>query len=223
VIVTISREAGSGGDQVARAVCNLLSFAYFDKSLMAEVARERGISTSGVVDFSEDDYRTRSLVDALLGRSAASLPTPRSPAEGEPRLLRPVDENMAVAFVTATIRALGNRGQVVVVGRGGQAILRGLPGVLHVRIVAPAEDRALRLVHDEGLTREAAAAAIVQRDRATAQYLRKYHGIDWSDPALYHLTINTSLFGIGPSAELIADAVKRLERGSHAGGSSGER
>ena len=212
-IVTISRETGSGGEQIARQVCALLQFTYFDKALMAQVARERGISAAGVLDFSEDGYRVRTIIDALFGRSG----TPSAggeqtqPAEAEPRLLRPVDEEMAVAFVTATIRALKDRGGVVVVGRGGQAVLRGVLGVLHVRVVAPAADRALRLTLEEGLGHEAAATTVQRRDRATAEYLRRYHKIDWADPALYHFTVNSSLLGLGRAAELIADAARRID------------
>ena len=69
-VITISREVGSGGDQIAHQVCKLLEYRYFDKMLIAQVAREQGISETEVVDFSEDKYRVRGFIDALLGRSA---------------------------------------------------------------------------------------------------------------------------------------------------------
>ena len=69
-VITISREVGSGGDQIARRLCELLGYRYFDKTLMAQVAKEQGVSDTEVVDFSEDKYRLRGFIDALLGRSA---------------------------------------------------------------------------------------------------------------------------------------------------------
>lgn len=69
-VITISREVGSGGDQIAHRVCELLEYRYLDKLLLAQVAREQGISGTEVVDFSEDKYRLRGFIDALLGRSA---------------------------------------------------------------------------------------------------------------------------------------------------------
>ncbi len=213
-VITISREVGSGGDQIARRVCELLGYRYFDKLLMDEVAREQGISEAEVVDFSEDRYRVRSFIDALLGRSArvASATTVATTTSGaETRVVQAVDEEMASAFVSATIRALRARGQVVVVGRGGQAILRDAAGVFHVRIIARPEDRVHQVVQAEGLIRESALSLIQERDRATAEYLRRFHGIDWADPSLYHLTLNASLLGQEVAAETIADTVRRME------------
>ena len=213
-IITISRQAGSGAEQIARRVCELLDYGYLDKELMASVARERGITRADVVDFSEDNYRTRSFLDALLGRASSGLSASDEPGRAqsaEPRLLKVIDEEMAVAFVTATIRALRDRGRVVVVGRGGQAILRGSPGVLHVRITAPMLDRIRRLGQEEGMTDESAQQAVNQRDRATAEYLRRFHGIEWEDPTLYHVTINSSLMPTEAAAGLIADAAQRLD------------
>jgi len=213
-VITISRQAGSGGDEVARRVAELLDYRCFDKAVMAQVARERGIAENEVVDFSEDRYRLHGFVDELLRRSpvvATTAVTATTSTGQEVRLLRPVDEEMAAALVTATIRAIGKRGQVVVVGRGGQAILRDSPGVLHVRIVARLEDRVGQLMESEGLTREAAVGHIGERDRATAAYLRRFHGVDWSDPSLYHLQLNTSLLDGEEAAKVIAAAARELD------------
>jgi len=213
-VITISREVGSGGDQIARRLCELLGYRYFDKTLMAQVAREQGVSDTEVVDFSEDTYRARSFIDALLRRSnrVATATTMGTTTRGErTRVVQDVDEEMAASFVRATIRALRAHGQVVVVGRGGQAILRDAADALHVRIVARLEDRVHEVTQAEGLTREAALALIGDRDRATAEYLRRFHGIDWADPSLYHVTLNASLVGREAAAELLASMARRLD------------
>jgi len=213
-VITISRETGSGGDLIARRVCELLEYRYFDKMLMAQVAREQGISETEVVDFSEDSYRVRGFIDALLGRSAqvAMATTVATTTSGaETRVVHAVDEDMAAAFVATTIRALRTHGRVVVVGRGGQAVLRDAVAVLHVRIIARLEDRVRQVMQAEGLIREAALSVVDERDRATAQYLRRFHGINWTDPSLYHLTLNASLLGEERAAEVIAATARRLE------------
>jgi len=213
-VITISREVGSGGDQIARRLCELLGYRYFDKTLMAQVAREQGVSDTEVVDFSEDSYRVRSFIDALLRRSTriATATTVGTTTRGErTRLVQDVDEEMAASFVRATIRALRAYGRVVVVGRGGQAVLRDATDVLHVRIVARLEDRVHEVTQTEGLTREAAHTMIGERDRATIEYLRRFHGIDWADPSLYHLTVNTSLLGREAVADLLASVARRMD------------
>ncbi len=213
-VITISREAGSGGDEVARRVCELLHYRYFDKELLVQVAQEQGISEAEVVDFSEDNYRLRSFIDALLGRSArlstASMWTGAGHGE-ETRVVAAVDEETAARFVGTTIRALRERGQVVVVGRGGQVILRGEPGVLHVRIIAGREDRVPRLMESKRLTRMAANDKMGERDRATAQYVSRFHAADWADPLLYHMVLNTSLLGLAGAAQLIVAAAQQID------------
>jgi cytidylate kinase len=213
-VITISREVGSGGDQIARRLCELLGYRFFDKTLMAQVAKEQGVSDTEVVDFSEDSYRVRGFIDALLRRSTrvATATTVGTTTRGErTKLVHQVDEEMAASFVRTTIRALRAHGQVVVVGRGGQAVLRDATDVLHVRIVARLEDRVHEVTQTEGLTREAALTMIGERDRATAEYLRRFHGIDWTDPSLYHLMINTSLLGREAATDLLVSVVRRMD------------
>ena len=183
-VITISREVGSGGDEIARRVGEVLGYRLFSRTLMAEVAREQALSEAEIVDFSEDSYRARGFIDALFRRSAP---------------------------VATTIRALAHRGQVVIVGRGGQAILRDEPRVLHVRVIARPEDRLRRTVEAEGLSRNEASKLITERDRAIAQYVRRFHGVEWADPLLYHLTLNTSLLSPATAVELIAAAARQLD------------
>src|SRR5512142_1927322 len=64
--VTISREYGSGGDEIASKVCEILGYRYFDKALMAQLVTETGLSESEMVDFWEDNYKARSFMDRLL-------------------------------------------------------------------------------------------------------------------------------------------------------------
>jgi cytidylate kinase len=213
-VITISRQVGSGGDQIARRLCELLGYRYFDKTLMAQVAREQGISDTEAVDFSEDSYRVRGFIDALLRRTkrVATATTVGTTTRGErTSLVQDVDEEMAVSFVRAAIRALRVQGQVVVVGRGGQAVLRDAADALHVRIIARLEDRLHEVTQAEGLTREAASALIEERDQATAEYLRRFHGVEWADPSLYHLTVNCSLLSREAALDLLAAAARRID------------
>jgi CMP/dCMP kinase len=216
--VTVSRQFGSGGEEVAARVAEHLGWCYFDKSVMVMVARERGLSEAEVVDFSEDCYRGRTIVDALLGRST---PVGKATvwdinARGDEVAVANVllNQQAAVVAVSGAIRRLAERGSVVVVGRGGQAILRGRPGVLHVRVVADLEDRVLRVMERTGLPRDGARSLMRERDRATAQYLRRFHEVDWQDPALYHLILNTSLLDVDAVADIVVAAARRLETAS---------
>jgi len=220
-VVTISRQYASGGDEIAARVCELLEYQYFDKALMAEVASEIGLSGDQIVDFSEDGYQVRGFLQRLLGRRASpppAQPGTQSPigVATQPARVEQLDEESSIRMVRATIEAAYEQGDVVIVGRGGQAILQGKPGVLHVRIEAPLEPRVNRVRYREmqGLTAEfqlrSAQERVGERDRATAAYLRRFFDIDWVDPSLYHLVIDTAKWGIEAGACLIASAVDCL-------------
>lgn len=213
-VITISRHFASGGDEIAHTVCEILGYRYVDRALMAEAAMEQGLSESEIIDFSEESYRARSFIDALLNRSTlvGVAQVRATTTRGEDiRVEEPVDESRAAQFVADTIRAVGRRGNVVIVGRGGQAVLRHQPDALHVRVVAEHERRIQRLMDHEAYTREAAEKTVAERDRATAEYLKRFHEIDWADPSLYHLTVNTSLMGMEGSPEVIAAAARRVD------------
>src|SRR5712692_276799 len=188
--------------------------------LMARVAQEQGLAEAELVDFSEDTYRTHSFLAELLRRpadvaSAIAHTTTSARASTmsveESAGAAPVDEETAVAFMATVLSALQKRGRVVVVGRGAHAILQNQPGVLHVRIVAGREDRVQQVIARTGLSRDGALALIDERDRAAAAYVHRFHGLDWADPPLYHLTLNTTLLGETTAVELIVAAVQHVD------------
>jgi cytidylate kinase len=205
-VITISRQYGSGGDEIAARVCEMLGYRYFDKRLMVQVASEMGLSEDEVVDFTEEDYQVRGFLERIFARH-----TPRVVAQvGEWKRdtsgawvpeIEQLDEDGCVRLVTGSIRAAHRMGNVVIVGRGGQAILQEMPGVLHVRVVAPLSDRVRLSQHRENLS---------VRDQAASAYLQRFHDIDWSDPTLYHLVINTARWSTEAAAHLIANAVSYL-------------
>jgi len=147
-IVTISRQYGSGGDEIATRVCEMLGYRYFDKSLMAQAISEAGLPESEIVDFSEDNY------------------------------IAVLDEAQSIALVQAALQAVAKQGNVVIVGRGGQAVLKTRPGVLHVRIQAPLEARTQRISQQENSGLFAARETVVKHDQATADYLKRFYGVD---------------------------------------------
>ncbi len=213
--ITVSREYGSGGDEIATRVSEKLGYQYFDKTLMAQIVKETGLSESEIVDFSEDNYRARSFLDRLLSwrgtREIGRVSTWSEDTTGtRSRETAILNEAQGIALVQGAIRAAHKKGNMVIVGRGGQAILKGMPGVLHVRIQAPLETRYKRIstteaIHHLGLQKE-----ITEHDQAAADYLRRFYSIDWADPMLYDLVINMVQLSVDTAAQIIAEAVKSL-------------
>ncbi|MBN2391005.1 MAG: cytidylate kinase-like family protein [Anaerolineae bacterium] len=212
-IITISRQYGSGGDEIAERVCDILGYTYFNKDLIATVATEVGAFTEDqVVDLSEDTYMMRNFMERLFGAHRIKVQTEQKNADGaKSPHVQSLNEEQGVAFMHSIIMGAFQRGNVVIVGRGGQAILREQPGVLHVRITAPLGARVLRVKERENITIGEATDLTKSKDLAAETYLRQFFDIDWNDPLLYHLTCNTGKLDIDGVAEIIVSALSRLK------------
>lgn len=213
-VVTISRQYASGGNEIAARVAALLGYTIFDKTMMEEMAVEVGMTRDQIVDFSETDHRTRSFLDRLLGRTITVAETRQwqEDRQGVREMeVRQITDSQAISMVTGVIDAACRRGNVVIVGRGGQAILKDKPAVLHVRIEAPLLHRVDRLVNQTGMLPYTAELEIEDRDRAARDYVKRYHGIDPIDLVHYHLTINSGLLDMETAAEVIALAVQQMK------------
>lgn len=214
-VITISRQVGSGSEQVATQVAKLLGYSYFDKRLMVQVAAKVGLSESEVVDFSEEQYKAVSFLEHLFGPSSrvvTRVSTQRRESTGAEALnMEKLNEAYCIDMIRTTIRAAYERGNVVILGRGGQAILQDLPDAFHVRIEASMESRIRRIRVVKRLSSEEAHEWAVEQDRKTAEYLKRFFRVRWDDSLLYHLVINTGKLAPELSAQFIVSAVTQLQ------------
>lgn len=212
--ITISRQYASGGEAIAARVAELLGYTIFDKTMMAEVATEVGLTEHEIIDFKETDQRSLGFLDRLLGRrlNVAEVRSWQEDLRGvrTPAVTK-ISDSQAIAMVQGVIDAAARRGSVVIVGRGGQAILRGRPDVLHVRVEAPLEHRIMRLMEQGDYTPTQAEMEIDDRDRAARDYVKRYYDLDPTDLMHYHLVINTGLLDMETAAQVIALAARQMK------------
>jgi len=115
-----------------------------------------------------------------------------------------------VRVVGLVIQGLAKEGDVLVVGRGSQVLLKKHPGAFHVQIVAPLPDRVKTVMVRYKLDKKVAQSRVRASDRGRADYLRRYHDADWLDPTLYHLIINTGHVPVAAAADLIVRAYQTV-------------
>jgi cytidylate kinase len=213
-VITISRQYGSGGDEIAARLYEFLGYRYFDKELMAQVAAEEGLITDGMVDFSEDNYQVRSVLERLFGISRPMGQATMILEVSEAGIIAPevarLNEAESISLVQGTIQAAYRHDNMVIVGRGGQVLLRDKPNVLHVRVIAPLDDRVQRLHERANFSLGGAQDAALKRDRASAEYLKRFYDVDWADPMLYDLVVNTGTLGTEGAVQLILQALDYL-------------
>ena len=85
-----------------------------------------------------------------------------------------------------------------------------MPKALHVRIDAPLKQRIQRVHEQQQLSWEDARLYVLDRDDASGQYLEQYYGVDWDDPLLYHMVLNTGRWSLEAAADIIVAAVKHM-------------
>jgi len=198
--VTISRQAGGGGFRVAEKLANYLQqrapvagvgWTVFDRELMSKVLADHKLPQY-LAQFLPEDRASR-IEDTL-----ADIFGVHPPAE------------TVVKQTTETLLQLAELGGVILIGRAGNIVTAKLPHVLHVRLVAPLEERIERLCRDDHKTPAEARKFCLEEEQSRARYLKTYFHADINDPLQYHLVINTSLVGYDHAAQLISDAVLRL-------------
>ncbi len=223
-LVTMTGTIASGAREIGRAAASLLGIDYVDQQLLVDAARRLGVPVDVVADHDERcssfGERLSGLLRVFLERSAAGG-DPMTGAGGLEVLLGrtyadmakeregpEVSDSLYMKTMTAIIRELGDRGDIVVLGRGSQMILRDLPVALHVLTVAPEELRIQRLAEREGISLQEAERRLQESDRTRAAFYRKFWRVEVGDSSLYDLTLETSKLSYEVGAGLVATAAR---------------
>jgi cytidylate kinase len=195
--ITISRQAGAGAITVAKLVAEQLDtecagdppcpWAVFDRNLVEEIVRDNALSQT-VADYMVEDakFPLADAFETLLG-------------------LHPSSWTM-MEKAAATIRKLALKGNVILVGRASAAITANLPHVLHVRLVAPFQQRVQHFEVYYQIDEKEAPRLVRERDEARRRYVRQF-GADIDDPVNYALVINTGQISFEEAARIITNTI----------------
>jgi len=182
-VITISRQAGSEGDHIAGIVASMLGYRLVDRGILISEAQRRG------------------LVEPEFAHEIC---------ERRPPFLAMFDEKRtrAVYAMRSILREAATKGQIVAVGLGANMELRDYVDVFSVRLIADLETRVARIMRENDVVRERAVKMLKESDRESAEYVKHFFLVDWADPELYDLVINTSKIAPKVAARLIIEAVR---------------
>jgi cytidylate kinase len=203
--ITISREYGSGGGEIAARVAKRLGWQLIDHEVVVRVAQKLQVSEE---EAEEHDECVEGLASRILKSLRLGHPTMPVTVEIPPSM----DSRAFYEARCQVIEGAVASGHVVIVGRGAQAHLAQRRDVLHVRIVAPFELRIAYVMSREGLAREAAQARILKKDQERARYLERFYHLHPGDPHLYDLVLNTGILDLESASEVIAIVLERKAR-----------
>jgi cytidylate kinase len=202
--VTIEREYGSGGGEIAQLVSNHLGWKLWDQLLTEEIARlaECPKAVVQVREERTDPLYYRLFKSFLRGSYEGSLNAYK---------LKLVDSESILKITERVVQRAAKAGNSVIVGRGSQQFLRNRPDALRVFLYAPREEKLRRLMA-RGKSRKDAEQLVDTVDRERTDFLHKYFRVEWPDRAVYHTMINTAI-GEQAVLEIIVDLVKTLDAG----------
>jgi cytidylate kinase len=218
-VVTMTGHLGSMGE-VAHLVGQRLDYDVVDRELLIEAGEALGWSEEQVTAFDERtegqggrlvrllrgflERAGQSDLGTLAGGGMESVLT-RTYSETAAAEMRPDDERY-IAALREIIEQLAERGDIVLVGRGGQAVLAGRPDTLHVRVACPVEERARRVSERDGQPLDEARVRVRHSDEQREAWHQKYFEIDYRAPYHYHLVVNTGLLSDEDAADLVVRA-----------------
>jgi cytidylate kinase len=202
-VITIEREYGSGGADIARKLAARLDWQLWDQRLTDEIARQLDCESRAVEEHAErrDTLHYRLFKAFLRGSFEGSLNAPR---------LKMVDADCIRQSAERVVTAAAESGNSVIVGRGSTYYLRDRPDTYHVFIYAPLDAKVQRL-RAAGKTEERAIELAETVDRDRAAYIKQYFDVEW--PAarqLFHLMIN-SVIGDDLVVQTILNSIALLD------------
>jgi len=190
-IIAISHQMGAGGTEIGMGAAQRLGYHYVDQELIQDAVRRYG------------------LVEEKLSHLDESKPTLFERFDAETRHY--------ITILQTTLLEFAENDNVVLMGRGGQWLLRGIPHVVRVRVIAPFEQRVRQWIKrtaevaGETPNHRAAADLLRRDDSEKAGRMRYLYEVDPADPSLYDLVINTEKLRYEAAVEMIERAVRRPE------------
>lgn len=206
VVVTISRQFGSGGAEIGRIVARERQLTYMDSAIIEEVARRLGVNAQQVA---KGDEQSIGAAGRILEAIRASVPFAAS-YTGFLGSQQGSERSKELAYFHLTQKVVleqATEGNAVIIGRGSQFLLHNAPRTLHIYVFAPLANRIKNVMERFQLDAPRARTLIEERDYEHSAYLRRYYGADGSQPNLYHLLINTGIFSYELAADLVSKAV----------------
>ena len=205
-VVTVSRQYGAGGSEVARRVAERLGWTVIDNEFVGRVAAMAGLPAESVA---AQEERVPSLMERLA--RALAIGSPEVFVAGAAAAGTEADEEKLVAVTERVIHEAAAHGRVVLVGRGAQALLAGTreQDALHVYVTAPREERVRVVAGRQGIPAAEAARAVDATDAARDRYVQRHYGRRRAAAAAGHLVVNTALLGYDGAADLVVAAARR--------------
>jgi CMP/dCMP kinase len=215
-VITISRQFGAAGLAVGKKLADRFGAELLDRALVAQVALRSGVPENELESY---DERMPSFWQRVTAALASGSPEPQlAPLPYIEQLPATSMQERLVAITKAVIEEAADRGNAVIIGRGGAWILRKRPDVLNVQLHASMEARLRYLlsrveeIPADARPEEKSLRDLCQSvDAARGEYVKRLFGVDWLDARSYDLAVDTGRLGVDGTVDVIEKVVGTLQ------------
>lgn len=186
-IITISRQIGSLGNEIAQKSADLLNYSLIDIHSINEMVSEYSSDFSKEMITLADESRPGFFDRFFYQQSVYSN------------------------LISALIYDAASKDNIIVVGRGGQFILKTQPSVIHMRIIAPFDLRVERVKERQKLKHDIATDTVRKIDRQRSDFINYLFHNDVSDPEWYDMIINTGKFDVDSTIDILVNKARMLD------------
>ena len=198
LIITIGRQLGSGGKEIAEKLGERLNIKVYDKTLLEVAAKESGLDAA--IFETADEQEHSSFFGGLFsihGSMGDYMPMSNC-----------IENDNLFEIQSETIRGLAERESCIIVGRCAEYVLRDYPDMISIFITANNDDRISRTMEIENLEREKAVEFIEKGDKRRRSYHDYYASTHWGEARSYDICVNSSKLGINGTIELLYNLIK---------------
>lgn len=201
-IITIEREYGCGGGEIAQLVAKRLGWQVWDQKLTEEIARLARCPTAVVEAHEEknDPLYYRLFKSFMRGSYEGAINAPK---------LDLVDSETILKITRRVVEHAAEKGNCVIVGRGSQQFLKARPDTLRIFLYAPRENKVQRVMK-RGKSEKEAEELVDTVDRERSDFIQKYFNVEWPARVIYHSMLNTAI-GDDCTANMILSLVQTYE------------
>ena len=192
IIITVSREYGSGGRYIGRLIADKLGIKFYDKDFVRELSEKTGLSE----EFIENNEQKRTTLSNLNNGYYSGL-------DGSDELFVKESE---------LIENLADRGSCVIIGRCADFVLRNRKNVVKVFIYSSMKDKVKRAIEFYGVEKSKAENEINKQNKLRAKHYKYYTDREWNNLENYDFTINSDILGVEKSADLICELIKEKDK-----------
>ena len=195
LIITISRQLGSGGAYIGQKLAQKLDLFYADREIICQAAKQLSVLEE---DLESCDEKVLSFWQSFLQLCTFCNPDVYTP----PQVAVPTDRELFKAEA-GIIERIAKERSAVIIGRCGSHILREHPNHVSIFLHSDITSRKGRIQKLYNVSENAAEKIITQSDAERSRHYHKLTGKEWTDTRQYHISIDTNKIGLDKSIELI--------------------